>query len=272
MRVNAPGCSLIFVGTIIAAISWALRFHPDQLRLCMACFAFTLSAAFYRTASNKVFPVVLLAFSWIACFVTSETVFVWGVAIFLGLLGCVAVETTLQGMLPPLVLFLGVSSYEQFKTLKRVQKTVPCLVVTLINQVEESILRQYDRHYRGMGLDPTGPRYESLRTREGLWEITVRELIDMVPIVILDTRVASDPVSQEAAWMLEPERLHQVMFVTDDEGNAPVLESLLPKEDIYREHRSRLVKEDELCDRISQFTKSRDTLPSSRCDNARPNE
>lgn len=272
MRANAPGCPLIIFGTFIAVISWTLQSHPDQLRIPMAVFALILSASFYQTASNRAFPVVLLAFSYIACFVTSETVFVWAVTIFLGLLGCVAVGTTLQGMLPPIVLFLGVSSYEQFKTLKRAQKTVPCLVVTLINQVEESVLRQYDRHYRGMGLDSTGPRHESLRTRDGLWEQTVRELIDMVPIVILDTRVVSDHVLQEAAWMLQPERLHQVTFVTDDEGNAPVLESILPKNEIYLEHRSRLVKEDELCDRISQFTNSHDALPSMRCHNVPSSE
>ena len=270
MRFSAPGCSLILLGTFIAVISWALWSRPNQLRTLLAFFAIGLSASFFRTASNRIFPIVLLAFSLVACFGTSETIFVWAVTIFLGLLGCVAIGTTLQGMLPPIVLFLGVSSYEQFKTLKRVQTTVPSLVVTLINQAEDSVVRQYDRHYRGMGLDPAGPRFESLRTRAGLWEQTVQDLVGMVPIVILDTRVVSDPVLQEAAWMLQPEQLHKVMFVMDDEGNAPVLESILPKDEIYPEHRSRLVKEDELLDRISRFTKTGNALPSRGCRKAPP--
>lgn len=259
---NAPGGVLILSGSIIALCSWALRSNPHQLRAPLAALALGMSWRFFRTASNPALPVMLLATSSVVCFYSNDLIFFWAVIVFLGVLGCVAVESTLQSTLPPVILFLGVSSYEQFQTLKRVQKTLPCLVVTLINQAEDSILRHYHRHYGGMGLDPTGTRYESLRTREGRWEQTVLDMMNMVPIVILDTRVVSEPVVQEAVWMLQPERLHKVTFVTDDDTIAPVLESILPRDEIDRTHRARLVTEAGLGDRIERLTKSRDSLPA----------
>lgn len=258
VKVNAPGCSLLIFGPFIALFAWALRTHLDQLRGILAIGSIAFAAAIGRRASNKALLPAILALSYVGCFLTSDAVFFWGVSVFLVDLGCIVVESTLQGLLPPLVLFLGVSSYAQFKTLKLVQRSAPGLAATLIDQAEASIVREYERHYRGMGLDPTGPRYESLRTRLGLWEETVRELIDMVPIVILDTRVVSGPVLQEAAWMLQPERWHQALFVTDKEGNAPVLEQILAKAAIVRDHRTRLVREDELPERISRAIRSRD--------------
>lgn len=251
---NAPGCALILAGSVIALSSWALRSHPHQLRAPLAAFALGGSWRF-RSASNPIFPIVLLAITYAVCFSSNDTVFSWAVLILLGLLGCMAVESTLQGMLPPVILFLGVSSYEQFQTLKLVQSSLPCLVVTLINQTEDSILRRYARHYGGMGLDPTSPRYESLRTRDGLWEQTVHDMMDMVPMVILDTRAVSEPVAQEAVWMLQPERLHKATFVTDEQRNAPVLDSVLSQEEIEG-HRARLVTEAELPDRIERLVRS----------------
>ena len=103
----------------------------------------------------------------------------------------------------------------------------------------------------GWGSTPQAHDFESLRTRAGLWEVTAHELIDTVPVVVLDTRVVSDPVLREADWSLHPDRLHRVLFVTDDEGNAPVLETVLPRNEIERLLQPQLVKESELRERVS---------------------
>lgn len=65
---------------------------------------------------------------------------------------------------------------------------------------------------------------DNLRTIfESDWEGVVRRLIDTVPLVIVDTRVASDVLIFETGLMLEPARRHKAIFVICDDGSAPTL-------------------------------------------------
>jgi hypothetical protein len=67
---------------------------------------------------------------------------------------------------------------------------------------------------------------ENLRTKNPqVWKSIVYQLIEMTPIVILDTRGESKPILYEAFIMLDPKRAHKAVFITDDNRRAPALEA-----------------------------------------------
>ncbi|MGH3694010.1 MAG: hypothetical protein ACRDRX_08500 [Pseudonocardiaceae bacterium] len=160
----------------------------------------------------------------------------------------IGVEIALESMTPPIVLFLGSSEYDGFATMKRIRVEAACHVISLVDQASASILKHYREHYRGVmngvrrssrfnGVrllqfyaplaDPTAPRADCIRTRTGHWRHTVLELMDCVPIVVLDARDAGRQIQQEALWMLAPGRSHKLVLITDDgEQVAPLVAEL----------------------------------------------
>jgi len=183
------------------------------------------------------------------------------------------------GLVPPAVLWLSVSRYDNFRILKKLQPIVPDMVKTLINQASPSISEKYYGHYMRllavrretaqgvsklgaavapMFMNPSGPRLESFRTRPGLWKQSVRDLIEVSPIVIIDTRYASVPVEEEVAWMLDPRRSFRAIWLGNPDGSYPALEAVLGGRD-----RLGLIKCNEklLYDLVKDMTQSAVTLP-----------
>ena len=185
----------------------------------------------------------------------------------------------LIGLVPPVVLWLSASGYDNFRVLKKLQPILPDMVKTLINQASPSISEKYYGHYmrllavqretaRGVSkvaaavgpifMNPGGPRLESFRTRPGLWKQSVRDLIEVSPIVIIDTRFASGPVEEEVAWMLDPGRSFRAIWLGNPDGSYPALEAV-PGDT----GRIGLIKCNEklLYDLVHDMTQSAETLP-----------
>jgi hypothetical protein len=164
--------------------------------------------------------------------------------LYAGALGAtLAIAWFLNVAAPPTVLFLGASQYEEFRIMKRLHAAARCYVISLMDQASPSVLRQYHDHYKRIRsqmpplarmvygavapfMDPTGPRLESVRTRRGLWRRTALDLIDQIPVVVLDARNGGRQVQQEAIWMLAPERRDRALFVVDDDGGSPLFDEL----------------------------------------------
>ena len=110
------------------------------------------------------------------------------------------------------------------------------------------------------------PGTESFRTSRGNWERIVVELVDTVPIVILDTRFITPAVLKEATWLLSsPARAHRTFFLTDDQGRYPVLSQLLAQGSrAVTIGSATLVTEQELLAALRKMTSAQESLPTSK--------
>jgi hypothetical protein len=174
-----------------------------------------------------VIAVGYLSLAWTGSF-ADPWLFVSAVAIVTSV-GLLLTNTT-----PPVSLFLGSSQYGGFETMKRM-RAQGCPIISLVDQASPNVLEHYDRHYGAVieampqgprriakvlrpFADPTAPRFDSVRTRSTQWRRTVLELMDYLPLLVLDARNTGRQIQQEALWALAPSRRHKVLFISDDEG------------------------------------------------------
>lgn len=93
------------------------------------------------------------------------------------------------------------------------------------------------------------------------WHAGVRELIEITPIVIVDTRVCTPALLFEASTMLAPQNLYKAIFVIGDDGACPVLETLLDNGGISAACKASIVREAELSEVLRSLITSRYSLP-----------
>jgi hypothetical protein len=108
----------------------------------------------------------------------------------------------------------------------------------------------------------SGSLTDVLRTSNpNRWQAVVRELIEISPIVIVDTRVCTRALLFEASAMLTSEYAYKAIFIRADDGTSPVLERLLSEGSISADFRAHVVKEGELGELLQRLLVSRNTLP-----------
>lgn len=101
-----------------------------------------------------------------------------------------------------------------------------------------------------------------LRTSDAVnWQDGVRELIDISPIIVVDTRVCTEALLFEASAVLTPEHVHKAILVSADDGACPVLERLLDEGHLPSGLLVNVVKAGELGQLLQQLVASGDTLP-----------
>lgn len=93
------------------------------------------------------------------------------------------------------------------------------------------------------------------------WQVGVRELIDLAPIVVVDTRVCTQALLFEAFTMLTGEYAHKAIFLSEDDGACPVLERLLDEGRLSPDSLATIVNEDELGPLLQRVVKSSEALP-----------
>ncbi len=93
------------------------------------------------------------------------------------------------------------------------------------------------------------------------WQSGVKELIELSPIVVVDTRVCTRALVFEASAVLAPAYAHKAIFVSEDSGRCPLLERLLDEGHIHPRSLVSVVKEDELGLLLKRLVRSKDTLP-----------
>ena len=229
----------------------------------------------YAPAITSALPLLLgvsvIAASWTAP-ASARDMSIGAVSVLLGVVSFFVLAA------PPAVLFLGASQYGGFSLMKRVHVEARCYVMSLVNQASESVLHQYHSHYAGVRanmpaaaravssavapmVDPTAPRFESIRTRTGLWQRTVLDMIDGVPIVLIDARGTGRQVQQEALWMLDPDRCDRALFVCEDDGRAPLFECLHDLGVVAAPGTARILAEDDACALVGSVASGRQPLP-----------
>lgn len=108
----------------------------------------------------------------------------------------------------------------------------------------------------------SGSLTDVLRTSsKGDWQQGVRELIEIAPIVIVDTRVCTQALLFEASTILDQKYVYKAIFVSKDDGASPVLERLLEEGRIRPDTPVSLVKESDLGMLLQRRTMFPESLP-----------
>jgi len=121
-------------------------------------------------------------------------------------------------LVPPLWLYLGLSNFESFASFYRLRGTWRKNGLTLLNRVGWDGVKFYAAWRRtlptgSMFYDPSAPRVWSLRTRDDMWETTVLNLMDYVPVVVVDVRGESDIVREELEWLQHGDRRRKAWYL-----------------------------------------------------------
>jgi hypothetical protein len=147
------------------------------------------------------------------------------------LIACIAawvVSRSSESVLPPAMLYLGVSEPGQYEMVSYFANSRAWLVVSAINHSDPSV-NQFDAPsgtlfsmifgmiratLPGRPIPFARRRLESIRTSDDSWEGVVRDLLDFVPLVVIDLRSHSAIVERELAWAIQ--------------ANAPLVALTLP--------------------------------------------
>jgi hypothetical protein len=188
-----------------------------------------------------------------------------------------------ESILPPCLLYLGVSEPGQFENIRYFASSRTWLVVSAIEQENPSV---------NLGESAAGPigsfaslasdilrripvlsllvilpiqrrRLESIRTSDDLWEASVRSLIEFVPMIIADLRSPSMIVCNELVWVLEARALGRLVVVTRPDGTTS-LTRLLDRLGIDPSSMARLATNEQLNAAVAEILDRRagDRLPS----------
>jgi len=197
---------------------------------------------------------------WAVCVVLhvkfTGTVFAWSVPVPLF---CVSLWYALGKLAPPVWLYLGASEFNSFRSFHLLRYAWAGINgVTLLNRGSDAGMAAYDVEARvifrrnplgQLFRNPGTPRTWSLRTRPELWTQTVKALIDLVAVVVVDVRTGSEPVQYEIEWLAKPGRLEKTWLLAPDDRRIPAVlaapggDSPLPSQAFLQE---RLVTEEML--------------------------
>ena len=119
--------------------------------------------------------------------------------------------------------YLGASSAANFSLLKMIQANGRGLAISAIDHAHPAVMegrplyrssRSWVRYVRAIpGYDYPAPT--TLRTRDGQWERTVLDLLELVPLVVLDAQILAPHVVQELDWITSGEYAYKTILVTD---------------------------------------------------------
>lgn len=117
---------------------------------------------------------------------------------------------------PPSVLLLGSSRWESVRLFNFIEQGIyPYRVVVLLEPSQTESARHSRHHWMHFEVDNLrllGPHS---------WRDVVHRISGSVPIVVLDTRLASPAVVEETEQMIQEPFRDKTLFVVADDGSAP---------------------------------------------------
>lgn len=124
--------------------------------------------------------------------------------------------------LPPAVLLLSSSWADTPRLVKAVGEAVfPLRAVHLLDTyLDQQVPDRYRHETLSAG---------SLRTyNPQKWRVVIDRLTEVVPVVVLDTRIDTPALLEEAGKLLAAGRARKTVFVVNEDGSSPTLERLRP--------------------------------------------
>lgn len=116
----------------------------------------------------------------------------------------------LQFLVPPAAVFLGKSTPEGKRLFANVRWELPGRTLSLLQSGALDVIH--------------GPSFT--RTTDSSWQATVRELMTLAPLIVVDARVTSRAVRQEVEWIVDSALRRRVVFIIGDDGRDAVLREL----------------------------------------------
>ena len=181
-----------------------------------------------------------------------------------------AIARASESVLPPCLLYLGVSEPGQFEVFRYLASSRAWLAVSAIDQENPEVNRgdvvggplaliasfasDFLRRAPGLRLIVfpfPRRRLESIRTSDDVWESSVQSLIRFVPLLVADVRTPSAIVNRELVWILRAEAHERLVLVTRPDGTT-ALTALLHRLDIDLHSVARLVTEEQLSQVVAQ--------------------
>ena len=116
---------------------------------------------------------------------------------------------------PPSILLLGTSRRETIRLFNHIERSIyPYRVIVLLNPSQSEPDRHSYLHWLHF-------EFSNLRILiDSNWQIIVNRICNSVPIVVLDTRLASPAVIEETEIIFQS-FLSKTIFVVDENGEAP---------------------------------------------------
>ena len=111
---------------------------------------------------------------------------------------------------PPCVVFLGTSTREGKRLFSKVRWAVPGRSLSLLQSGALDVIH--------------GPSFT--RTSDSTWQSTVRELMKLAGMVVIDARLTSPALRQEVEWIVASDLRHRAVFITGDDGRDEILQEL----------------------------------------------
>ena len=158
--------------------------------------------------------------------------------------GIVIVSLFLLYTEPPVVVFFGTSTRDGKKLFNKVAWNVPGEPLSLLRPTMFSVFQ--------LGY---------IRTRQDHWRRTVFELSELACLIVVDARVMSDLVVQEADWMLGPSTAFKTVFVVGNDGSQPILDSVDSAGNRVAASNAIVVQESDIGKKLLSLTESPEHLP-----------
>lgn len=116
---------------------------------------------------------------------------------------------------PPGLLFLSTSWENKMLLQAKINRTIKMPVASLLNRSDPVTqkINHFGHLYVYRTADPTR------------WTESVRILMDICPVIVMDTRHITEPVLTEADMIFGNDLYHKALFVVHDDRSSPVLDT-----------------------------------------------
>jgi hypothetical protein len=136
---------------------------------------------------------------------------------------------------PPSVLLLASSRWESVRLFNFIERGIyPYRIVLLLDPEQTKPARHSSNHWMHFEVD----NMRILGTHS--WQNVVRRISESVPIIVLDTRLASPTLVEETKQMIEEHR-EKTLFILADDGSAPSIDAAGFRDLLTNFHSTRLL-------------------------------
>ncbi len=155
----------------------------------------------------------------------------------------VALVASLRIILPPAAIYLSSSAPVRLQLMQQLQARVIPGVTGLLD-VTQNI--DTTDGVKTFFFKATIMLFDSRTNADDDWKVVAAELMDIVPLVFLDARETSPGVLYEVERIFREKLAYKTMFVSEENGQCPALESLntdarFPEEEVCRLSESHLL-------------------------------
>lgn len=217
-----------FLHSIIRLI-WAVRTFRAHLRnviLRMARIFRRFARAKYEIA--KILGYVFLAFTVSMLFFILELHVAIPLILFFV---SVAIIVMVRALIPPAVILLTSSAPDRLRLFQRLQIRAITGITAMLDTSQHI---QQDAALKKMLFRSMIIAYDARTSNDANWEVTAKEIMDIVPTILLDSRETSPGVLYEAERIFSEKLWFKTLFIVGEDDSCPAVDLALEKTGLSR--------------------------------------